>query len=107
MPGDDDREVETVTNFTPEECNDIVTRISPKLHGKLRSLFSVISDDMLPRGSGRKNSGGAGNKNKTSTGNSSKSSSPTGGGSGASKSDRNPKRGATSPAEGGPNKHSK
>ena len=95
------------TNFTPEECNDIVTRVSPKLHGKLRSLFSVISDDMLPRGSGRKNSGGAGNKNKTSTGNSSKSSSPTGGGSGASKYDRNPKRGATSPAEGGPNKHSK
>ena len=43
------------TNFTAEECDNIVKRISPKLHGKLRSIFSVISDDMLkkPKGQGQ------------------------------------------------------
>ena len=55
------------TNFTPEECDDIVKRISPKLHGKLRSIFSVISDDMLtkkPRGQGQDQGESSGNGRK-------------------------------------------
>ena len=43
------------TNFTKEERDSIVQRVSHKLHGKLRSLFLVISDDMIkkrPKGAG-------------------------------------------------------
>ena len=37
------------TNFTEEERDLIFKRVSPKLFGKLRSLFSVISDDMVKK----------------------------------------------------------
>ena len=37
------------TNFTEEEKNLIIRRASYKLHGKLRSLFQVISDDMVKK----------------------------------------------------------
>ena len=37
------------TNFTEEEKNLIIRRASHKLHGRLRSLFSVISDDMVKK----------------------------------------------------------
>ena len=36
-------------NFSREELSDILERINPKLKGSLRSVFVVISDDMLPR----------------------------------------------------------
>ena len=38
------------TNFTEEEKSLILRRTSHKLHGKLRSLFLVIDDDMLKNG---------------------------------------------------------
>ena len=75
------------TNFTEEESDNIVKRISPKLHGKLRSIFSVISDDMLkkkPKGQGQ----GQGQGESSGHG-------------------RNPKRGASSPASGSSEKQKK
>jgi hypothetical protein len=36
------------TCFTPSEIEDLIKRISPKLHGNLKALFVVINDDMLP-----------------------------------------------------------
>ena len=37
------------TNFTAEEVESLLKRISPKLHGRLQSLFIVLSDDMLKK----------------------------------------------------------
>ena len=37
------------TNFTQDETKELLKRISPRLHGSLRSLFVVINDDMLSR----------------------------------------------------------
>ena len=36
-------------NFTPEEVEPIVRRINPELHGRIRSLFVVLSDDMVKK----------------------------------------------------------
>ena len=138
------------SNFTPEEIDQIMKKVSPKLHGKLRPLFSVISDDMVKRGS-KKSSKESGNSGRSSGSgvNSSSSSGGRGGGSGGSSSGRgrgqstgrgggasgsnvasdgagvnapkssspsgasptdprvNNKRGATSPASGGPQKQPK
>ena len=41
--------------FTPEEVEPIVRRINPELHGKIRSLFIVISDDQVQKRSNGKN----------------------------------------------------
>ena len=91
------------TNFTKEEADDIVRRVSPRLHGKLRQLFFVISDDMLRRVSRSGSAGAAGGSAGGSAG-----SSGSGGKSGKGKDSRSTfKRGATSPANGGPEKVSK
>ena len=91
------------TNFTKEECANIVNRVSPKLHGKLRQLFSVISDDMLPKGGkGQGSAGSSGNGKSGASGKSSASKTPK------EKDSRSTiKRGATSPANEGPVKHAK
>lgn len=39
-------------NFTQDELSQIIRTVSPKLYGKLRSLFNVISDDMVKRFTG-------------------------------------------------------
>ena len=54
-----DRRVQTFTfidavkklpaSFTPEETDTLLSRISPSLHGSLRSILVVVSDDMLKR----------------------------------------------------------
>ena len=36
-------------NFTPTEVEELLKRFSPKLHGSLKSLFVVVSDDMLKK----------------------------------------------------------
>ena len=79
------------TNFSREETDDIVKRLSAKLHGKLRSTFIVLNDDMLPK----KSRSGASGQGQGDVGES-------GSGSG-----RNPKRGATSPASGTSEKQKK
>ena len=40
-------------NFTPEEVEPIVRRINPQLHGKIRSLFVVLSDDQVKKRSSK------------------------------------------------------
>jgi hypothetical protein len=42
------------TSFTPSEIDSLLKRVSPKLHGNLKSLFVVINDDMLPSRSNRR-----------------------------------------------------
>ena len=37
------------SNFTRPEIDDLLKRISPKLHGSLKSLLVVVSDDMLKK----------------------------------------------------------
>ena len=37
------------TNFSQAELDDLLKRISPRLHGSLRSLFIVVNDDMISR----------------------------------------------------------
>ena len=78
------------SNFTKEEQDELVRKASPKLHGKLRSLFSVISDDSLRKV--RKFSGAAGSSGAGNSGEADRSTN---------------KRGASSPASGGPTKQSK
>ena len=58
------------TNFTEEEQDLILKRVSPRLLGKLRSLFTVISDDMVRKKP--KPSRGAKRGASPSTGNSEK-----------------------------------
>ena len=43
------------SNFSKEELKQILdqVRYTPKFYGKLRSLFVVLSDDLLPRRGGR------------------------------------------------------
>lgn len=53
------------TNFSKSDLKPILEKINSKLFGKLRSLFMVISDDMLPS-RGRQPSAGAGKSGKTS-----------------------------------------
>ena len=37
------------SNFTQEEIDNLLSRISPSLHGSLRSILVVVSDDMLKK----------------------------------------------------------
>ena len=37
-------------NFTADEISDLMKRVSPRLHGNLRSLLVVLSDDMIKKG---------------------------------------------------------
>ena len=50
------------TNFSDEEIDSIIKKVSPKLLGRLRPMFEVISDDMVKktRYTGKKSSGSAG-----------------------------------------------
>ena len=90
--------------FTSSEIDDLLKRISPKLHGRLQSLFVVVSDDMVKKRHQAKSSTKAGGKSGE------RSDVPAGGGSkspGASKSpvasgsrSRQEKRGASSSPAG-------
>ena len=44
------------TSFSPSEIEDLLARTSPKLHGNLKSLLVVVSDDMLKRKFSKKKS---------------------------------------------------
>lgn len=55
-------------NFTPSEIGELIQRFSPKLHGSLKSLFVVISDDMLPRPKPKPKSGEARGQSGPSSG---------------------------------------
>ena len=50
------------TNFSDEEIDSIIKKVSPKLLGRLRPMFEVISDDMVKktRYTSKKSSGSAG-----------------------------------------------
>ena len=98
------------SNFTESEIDELLNRISPKLHGNLKSTLVVLSDDMLksrpkPKSSSLPKSKGGKGKATGSKG-SSKSKSPESKVSSKSKtpeSSRSLKRGASgSPEESGP-----
>ena len=110
------------TNFTQDELDFIIRKVSPKLYGQLRPLFIVISDDMIRRsgfGTKDKDKAPKGSKDKSSKDKSKSSGGAKGPpkpGSSSGSSSGSPilsdprtahKRGATSPAEGGPAKSSK
>ena len=61
------------TNFTQEEVESLLKRISPKLHGQLQSLFAVITDDMV-----KKTPGGRKNRDQAGSPGDSESRSPDG-----------------------------
>ena len=100
------------TNFTADELDIILKKVSPKLFGRVRALFSVISDDMIkkrvwktpddagtkPDASQEAGSGSSGSNKSGSSGSNR---------SGSSGSNRSNKRGATSSPSGGPKKQSK
>ena len=48
------------TNFTQSEISELMKRVSPRLYGSLRSLFVVISDDMVKKGSAKRSGTGSG-----------------------------------------------
>ena len=37
------------TSFTPDEISSLMKRVSPSLHGNLKSVLGVLNDDMIPR----------------------------------------------------------
>ena len=119
--------IEAVTqlpsNFSASEVDELLKRFSPKLHGSLKSLFIVVSDDMLrkhhkpspstskqnssdrkgssqrSKGTGTGTSSGSGTSSK-GTGNGTSSGSGTGS---KTPETRNHKRGASgSPEDSGP-----
>ena len=66
------------SNFTKSELDDLLPRIPARFHGKLRSLFVVISDDMLrPQHKAQGSRGGAGEAGSGSSGSSSGSQPPS------------------------------
>ena len=89
-------------NFTKAELDDLLPRLSPKLHGRLRSLFVVISDDMLRGrvGSLRSRSGTQGEPSSGTRGGPSSGTPPTSSGGHNSQRSRSGKRGP-SPSSGG------
>ena len=82
------------TNFTSSEIEDLLARISPKLHGNLKSLFVVISDDMLKKPFSKskpESKGQRGSRGGSSRGGSSRGGSSRGGSSrGASRASKTP-----------------
>ena len=84
-------------NFTDDELAEIVPRVSPKLHGKLRAVFNVISDDMVKRFSGSRKSSKKSNSEGLSAnpGNGSGQSSGRGSGRGAGSGGRGSGRGSS------------
>ena len=95
------------TNFTPEERDFIVNRVSTKCYGKMRALFQVISDDMLKRKSRPPAAEGSGSKDGQGTSGSSGKSGKSGNAGGSGSKSRTQKRGATSPASGTSEKQKK
>ena len=93
-------------NFSQEERDAIFRRVSPRLFGKLRALFVVISDDMRKRVPPAVSSGDTGNSSRPSGSGGSGSRGSGGSGSRGSRS-KNPKRSASSPADGNSEKHRK
>ena len=95
------------TSFSPSEIEDLLARISPKLHGNLKSLLVVVSDDMLKRKFSKKKSSsngdtaGAGDAEEADDADGSETSpfiTPPAGG----KKSRKGKRGAPSSGGSGP-----
>ena len=94
------------THLTEEEASSIIQKVSPKLMGKLRPLFEVISDDMVKKSratkapkSPTKGASGSGPAQGAS------GSGPAQGASGSGSGSRvNLKRGASSPCNDNPEK---
>lgn len=80
------------TSFTPAEVTELLKRISPKLHGSLKEVFGVITDDMVRTNNSR--SRGTRDSGPPASEVSGSESSPASGSRGRSK------RGAPSPASG-------
>ena len=94
------------SSFTSAEVDDLLKRISPKLHGNLKALLVVVSDDMLkPKKTFTKPKPKSGPKAASGASGSESSTSPTG--SSGKKSGRNPKRGAEEAASGSAAKSAK
>ena len=79
-------------NFTEDEKDELLPKISPKLHGQLRPLFVVISDDMLKTRSRPSRSDKSDKPDKSAPG----SSSSSGSGSRSGKRGRSPSSGGKS-----------
>lgn len=100
------------SNFNASEQEKIFREVSPKLYGKLRPLFVVISDDMVKRsrskGSSTAPSSGTppSTSSKSAKGSSGSGSRGKGSSGSGGKSGRGHKR-PPSPIPGGNEKHSK
>ena len=105
------------SNFTESELEKILREVSPRLHGKLRSLFVVINDDMIKRSrvknkshhpSGEQSSANpeSGTASGTPPAHSSGRGSSRGSGRGSGRGSRNQKR-SPSPIAGGAEKQKK
>ena len=98
------------SNFNASEQEKIFREVSPKLYGKLRPLFVVISDDMVKRshskGSSTAPSSGTPPSTSSKSAKGSSGSGSQGKGSSGGKSGRGHKR-PPSPIPGGNEKHSK
>ena len=101
------------TNFTDEEISLIMKNVSPQLHGQLRALFAVISDDMIKkRDQSSKAPAASGSGGSTIPSGGDPPQVPPGASGSKSKSKshksaRADKRGASSPAEGAAEKQKK
>ena len=86
------------THFTQSEIDDLLKRISPKLYGSLKSLFIVLSDDMVKKPlsgpkltksiaqGGKGSTGSKGSKGSKGSGGSKGAASSASGGSGSTPS---------------------
>ena len=102
------------SSFTETEIDELLNRISPKLHGSLKSILVVVSDDMLksrpkpksqqPKGSGKGKTSGSKGTVKAKTPESGSKAAKAASKTKTPESSRSLKRGASgSPEEAGPN----
>ena len=102
------------SSFTETEIDELLNRISPKLHGSLKSILVVVSDDMLksrpkpksqqPKGSGKGKTFGSKGTVKAKTPESGSKAAKAASKTKTPESSRSLKRGASgSPEEAGPN----
>ena len=89
------------TNFSVEEREIILKSLSPKLHGQVRSIFSVISDDMVKKRVWKAPPAASGGSSGVV------SSKAGGSGSRSASGSRTHKRGASASPSGAPEKHRK
>ena len=89
---------ELPTNFTASEKDDLLKRFSPKLHGNLKSVLVVVSDDMLKKKAPTKSSQSA--KASAATSGSETSGSPLARSESGKGKGKSQKRGADAPASG-------